>query len=61
MKKLMTLAMIGAASLTLAACTADGEADYTYEQQAPFADERTVGTVEPVAKAEPVFKKAQTK
>ena len=57
----MTLAVIGAASLTLAACeSTQSGADYTYEQQAPFADERTVGA-EPVAKAEPVFKKAQTK
>ncbi len=63
MKKLVSLMIIGAAAVTLSACSTDGSADYTYEQKAPFADERTVGTVPEKAPmtAEKVFTKSQTK
>lgn len=45
MKKILSLALIGATSVALSACAAHNGTDYGYEQEAPFASERTVGTV----------------
>lgn len=59
MKKLIATLMIGSA-LALTACAADGSADYSYESQAPYADERTVGAQE-AAPAERVFEQRQRK
>ena len=60
MKKLIATLMIGSA-LALTACAADGSADYSYESQAPYADERTVGNETPAAPAERVFEQRQRK
>jgi hypothetical protein len=43
MKKFVMISLVGAA-LSLSACAADGQANYTYENEAPYASERTVGT-----------------
>lgn len=46
MKKILTLCLIGGA-FALSACAQNtGTADYSYESQAPYAAERTVGTEE---------------
>jgi hypothetical protein len=59
MKKLVTFCVLGAA-LAVTACTAQrGDANYGYEQQAPYASERTVGSE--TKSAEPVFQKSQHK
>ena len=43
MKKLFTISLIGSA-LALSACANNGsEGSYAYEQNAPYASERTVG------------------
>lgn len=61
MKNIVSLAIIGA-SLALTACSNTGSADYSYESQAPYADERTVGSVEtPVKKADTIFQGRQAK
>ncbi|HIF25731.1 MAG TPA: hypothetical protein EYG18_02700 [Micavibrio sp.] len=66
MKKFVTTMLVGSA-LTLGACASNGEADYNYETQAPYADERTVGSEEaPVVVTEPrraerVFESSQRK
>ena len=52
--------MVGSA-LLLTACAADGQADYSYESQAPYADERTVGDTAAPAPAERVFEQKQRK
>ncbi|MCB9990512.1 MAG: hypothetical protein H6867_03910 [Rhodospirillales bacterium] len=56
--------MVGSA-LALTACAGtDGSADYGYEAQAPYADERTVGAEEEVVaprQAERVFETRQMK
>lgn len=60
MKKLVTFCVLGAA-LALSACASQsGDADYGYESQAPYANERTVGN-ESVTTAEPVFRARQQK
>lgn len=62
MKKLIYTLMIGSA-LALTACASNTKnADYGYESQAPYADERTVGAEEPAPmKAERVFESRQRK
>lgn len=60
MRKLIATLMVGSA-LALTACAADGQADYSYESQAPYADERTVGSEEAPAQAERVFEQRQRK
>jgi len=61
MKKLMMTMMFGTA-LALSACAGtDGSADYGYETQAPYADDRTVGADEAPRQAEQVFEKRQMK
>ena len=61
MRKFMTIALVGVA-MSLSACAGtDGEADYSYESQAPYADERTVGAEEAPAPAERVFERRQMK
>lgn len=57
MKKVLTLALIGAA-VSLSACSSMGEGK-TYP--APYAHERTAGAVEAPAAATPVFEKKMTK
>lgn len=54
--------MLVGAVLSLAACAADGSADYGYESKAPYADERTVGaeTAQPM-QAERTFEQRQRK
>jgi uncharacterized lipoprotein YmbA len=60
MKKFMTIMLVGTA-LALTACSStEKEADYSYETEAPYADERTVGA-EIVAPAEKVFVAKQRK
>ncbi|MCB9987784.1 MAG: hypothetical protein H6868_00455 [Rhodospirillales bacterium] len=63
----MTVCMIGAA-MAVSACAANGDdVDYSYERQAPYADERTATSMEAPApvvethKAERVFESAQRK
>ena len=61
MKKFVTTLVLGSA-LALTACAGtDTEADYSYEAQAPYADERTVGAQEEPVKAERVFESRQRK
>ena len=71
MKKLMTLCMVGSA-MALSACASNGsDVDYSYEQQAPYAEERTasggpedvvvVETKKVEHKMERTFEKAQRK
>lgn len=60
MKKIMTFSLMGLA-LGLAACGNTKEADYTYEQQAPFADSRTQGAAEAPVVADRVYTRAQRK
>ena len=58
------MTLIVGSALGLSACAGtDGEADYSYETQAPYADERTVGAEEEVvaAPAERVFERRQRK
>jgi len=61
MKKYVSFALIGASFLALAACSSkEKDADYSYEQKAPYSDERTVG--EGVThKGDNVFKSKQSK
>jgi len=62
MKKFLSLALISASLLSVAACANKGSADYGYETKAPYADERTVGADQkPVKKADKVFKARQAK
>lgn len=62
MQKLVTAMLLGAV-LSLTACAGtDHKATYGYEQQAPYADERTVGSQEPAAMpAERTFESRQRK
>ncbi len=66
MNKFMTVFAVGAV-LALSACAAqNGESDYGYESEAPYASERTVGTEEKSAvrttkKADRMFSKSQRK
>ncbi len=64
MKKFVTTLMVGSA-MALAACApTKTEADFGYETQAPYADERTVGRVQqpaPAPRAERVFETRQRK
>ncbi len=60
MRKLIAILVMGSA-LGLTACAADGSADYSYESQAPYADERTVGEEGRPAPAERVFESKQRK
>ncbi len=68
MRKFVTTLLVGSA-LSLTACAGtETDADYSYETQAPFADERTVGTEEevvvrtaPPQRAERVFERQQRK
>jgi len=64
MRKFFTIALVGTAMALTACAGTDGEADYSYESEAPYADERTVGAeeeiVEPV-RAERVFRQQQRK
>ena len=55
--------MLLGAVLSLTACAGtDHKATYGYEQQAPYADERTVGSQEPAAMpAERTFESRQRK
>lgn len=61
MKKFLCMAMAGAL-LTVSACAnnTDAESDYSYETQAPFADERTVGG-QNVERADTLFRSRQRK
>lgn len=65
MKKFLTYAIVLGSTLGVAACastTGSSEQDET-RTQAPYAEERTVGSVEaePVQSAEPVFERRQVK
>ena len=68
MKKLMTVSMAGVV-MALAACASNGDSvDYSYERQAPYADERTASSapeevvvVETTKKMERTFEAAQRK
>ena len=60
MNKLFTLILVGSA-LALSACAQNKGADYGYETQAPYADERTEGAMQQPAPAERVFNNAQQK
>lgn len=60
MKKVITTLMVGAV-LSLAACAADGNADYGYETNAPYANERTVGDQKQPMQAERTFEQKQRK
>ncbi len=64
MKKLMTVSMVGAV-MALSACASSGEdMDYSYERQAPYADERTASSAPEEAapvSAERTFEAAQRK
>lgn len=62
MNKFIATLMVGAA-LTLSACAGtDHNADYGYESQAPYADERTVGAEDrPAPQPERVFEQRQRK
>lgn len=54
--------MMFGTALALSACAGtDGSADYGYETQAPYADDRTVGADEAPRQAEQVFEKRQMK
>lgn len=57
MKKVLTLALLGSA-VALAACSSMGNGK-TYP--APYAHERTAGSVESPAASTPVFEKKMTK
>ena len=60
MKQLLTLALV-ASAVSLGACSSMGDGQ-TYP--APYAHERTAGSVEysaPAAKSQPVFEKRMTK
>lgn len=59
MKKIALITVVGSA-LALSACAAKGSADYSHENQAPYASERTVGG-QPVVKADRVYSKRQAK
>lgn len=61
MKKLVTTLMVGSALALTACANTNTEADYGYETQAPYADERTVGENEQPAPAERVFQQRQRK
>ena len=59
MKKFVTMIAAGAL-LTVAACAnTDSEADYSYESQAPYGDERTVG--DDGAQGDMLFERRQRK
>lgn len=72
MKKLMTVCVLGAAA-ALSACASSGsDVDYSYEKNAPYGEERTVGSMEEVVvvkeeapvevkKAAPMYDAAQRK
>lgn len=61
MKKVALIAVIGSA-LALTACASKGSADYAYENNAPYASERTVGADKaPVTKADRVYSSKQAK
>ena len=60
MKKLLTVSVIGAAMMLSACASQDSSADYSYENQAPYASERTVGT-SGATKGEAIFKSSQSK
>lgn len=60
MKKLITTFLVGSV-LALSACAStDGQSDYSYETQAPYAGERTVGA-QTEQQAERVFQRSQRK
>ncbi len=68
MKKLLTTAMVLGSTAALAACTGNGMSDADLDgalTQAPYAEERTVGSVQapaPVVRsAQPVFESSQVK
>ncbi len=62
MRKFITVFMVGAAMALTACAATDGESDYSYETQAPYADERTVGDEgAESAGAERVFQRRQRK
>lgn len=63
MRKFIATLVLGSAMALTACAATDGESDYSYETQAPYADERTVGSEEEVVavKAERVFQKRQRK
>jgi hypothetical protein len=66
MKKFFTVLLVGSA-MSLGACAGNQNADYSYEQQAPFAEDRTVGAQEVVVtrpaprRVEQVFEATQRK
>lgn len=62
MRKFVTTFLVGAA-LSLTACAGtDHSADYGYESEAPYADERTVGAEEEApVRAERTFERVQRK
>lgn len=61
MKAFIMTLMLGSA-LALTACAGtDKNADYTYESQAPYASERTVGAEEKPAPMERTFEHKQRK
>ena len=59
MKKIVALAVIGAAAVSLSACDHKQTVDYGYEKQAPYSSDRTVGTT--TTRGDTVFKSAQKK
>lgn len=62
MKKLFTVSVIGAAMMLSACASQDSSADYSYESQAPYASERTVGkSTSGTTKGDAVFKSSQRK
>ncbi|MBI4030453.1 MAG: hypothetical protein HY370_02150 [Proteobacteria bacterium] len=63
MKKLIAISLVGTA-LALSACASKGKTtDYSYENAAPYAHERTAGegTATTTTRADRVFKSSQTK
>lgn len=61
MKKVALMMIVGSA-LALTACASKGGADYAYENQAPYASERTVGKDKaPVRQADVVYSGKQAK
>lgn len=64
MKKLIAISLVGSA-LALSACASKGQtADYSHENAAPYAQERTAGesgAVTTTSRGDRVFKSQQTK
>ena len=65
MKKIFTVSMVCVALAASACANTDRNADYTYETQAPYASERTVGdetvTAAPQSSGQRMFESRQRK